>query len=116
MSIFDRHGFDRQSAEDILIDAVGLGSAGKAIEAQEARGQQALVHADVIPTQGTKNEEPWIALGFVLGPQVDGDNLFRHCTYPQGWTKKATGHSLYSDIVDDKGRVRGQIGFKAAVY
>lgn len=83
------------------------------IERQEAMGQAALV--------GTKNTLPKECprvqlekLGFVFGNDVD--DLFVNVTFPAGWSKKATDHSMWSDLLDAKGRKRGSIFYKAAFY
>lgn len=83
------------------------------IEAQEAMAQAALV--------GTKNTLPikcpqkeLQSLGFVFSNYVD--DLFVNVTFPAGWSKKATDHSMWSDLLDDRGRKRGAIFYKAAFY
>jgi len=35
---------------------------------------------------------------------------------PIGWKKRSTGHSMWNDLVDDKGRVRATFFYKAAFY
>lgn len=50
-----------------------------------------------------------------MGP-VPGDDLFVYVKFPEGWTKKRTDHSMYTDLLDPQGRVRGSIGYKAAFY
>jgi hypothetical protein len=54
------------------------------------------------------------ALGFVFGE--DADDIFVTVKFPDGWDKKATDHSMWSDLLDDKGRRRGNIFYKAAFY
>lgn len=46
----------------------------------------------------------------------DGQPLFVACTYPPGWTLVPTDHSMWSEVKDDKGRVRASVFFKAAFY
>jgi hypothetical protein len=92
-----------------------LGGNPRAIEAQEARGQAELVNSSLLPTRGS--EDPAIAaMGIVMGDPVEGDPLFRSCTLPDGWTKAATNHSMHSDVIDDKGRKRIGVFYKAAFY
>jgi hypothetical protein len=94
------------------------------IEASEARGQRELVASEVLPTDlgaffdggrgSAKNLlESW---GFTFGEPVEGDPLFQHATLPPGWKKEATDHSMWSRIVDEKGRERCAIFYKAAFY
>lgn len=87
------------------------------ITGMEAAGQRQVVASQVIPTEirgGT--EETLTALGFVLGDRVPNDELFRHAALPPGWSKQATEHSMHSSIVDEHGRKRCSIFYKAAYY
>lgn len=89
-------------------------SLNDAILAQEAQGQTEVVHSDQIPLDGP-NDGALIELGFELSlPQ--SDPLFRPCKFPDGWTKRPTDHSMYTEVLDEQGRVRGLIGYKAAFY
>ena len=85
------------------------------IELQEAQGQQKLVASQMIPKEirGATRDQLQ-AIGFVFGD--DCDELFVNCQLPVGWTKKATTHSMHSDLLDEKGRVRAGIFYKAAFY
>jgi hypothetical protein len=86
------------------------------IEAQEARGQQVLVNSDVLPLDIGRNTtwEQLATLGIVRGEQVD--DLFVKVALPVGWHKKPTEHSMWSDLIDEQGRVRARIFYKAAFY
>lgn len=106
------------AAQDPMLTMIEMLSGGRtpgaAIEAQEARGQRELVKSDVLPTEGLA--EAAKALGLVPGDTVAGDEMFTHVTLPEGWTKQRTDHSMWSDLVDDRGRVRASIFYKAAFY
>lgn len=52
------------------------------------------------------------ALGFQIGEPID--EFFNSVTAPAGWTLRSISHSMHSDIVDDKGRVRGSVFYKDA--
>lgn len=85
------------------------------IEAQEAAGQvtfcaQATLPKDMMGCTRADFE----AMGFKFG--ADADDLFVSVTMPAGWKKKATDHSMWSDLVDEKGRTRAQMFYKAAFY
>lgn len=87
------------------------------IEAQEAAGMQTLIHSDFLPRKITG--VTWLALeaiGFKVGLDQHNDDLFAPCILPSGWKKVATDHSMNSDLVDDKGRKRASIFYKAAFY
>lgn len=89
------------------------------IEAQEAAGQRALVsNFTRLPKeygwQKPFPKELLERLGFTIGG--DADELFVNVTAPASWSMRATDHSMHSDIVDDKGRKRGSVFYKAAFY
>lgn len=93
-----------------------------AVEAQEARGQRELVNAAVLPTRGLNggpnaaDRAAWDGMGIKIGKPVNGDDMFTNVELPAGWCKRPTDHSMWSDLVDNKGRVRGRIFYKAAFY
>jgi hypothetical protein len=93
-----------------------FGGNPRAIEAQEARGQQELVESEQLPVRINEGgREKLEALGVVFMPCV-GDDIFRSVKLPKGWKKVLTDHSMWSNLVDDKGVVRAQIFYKAAFY
>ena len=53
-------------------------------------------------------------LGFVFGKNID--DLWVEVKAPPGWDLQYTDHAMWSNIVDDKGRVRAQQFYKAAFY
>jgi hypothetical protein len=83
------------------------------IEAQEARGQRDFVEAETLPKDGLDD-----AICEALGISVIGDydDLFYRVSLPVGWSKRATDHSMHSELLDDKGRKRAGIFYKAAFY
>jgi len=73
-------------------------------------------HDVTLPTPGS-NDPVWTKMGVIYGdPVKDDEKFFRHATIPAGWKIVPTDHYMYSNLVDDKGRPRAQIGFKAAFY
>lgn len=85
------------------------------IEAQEKAGQIEQSFAETLPIDGTASDRrPWESLGFVFG--MPADDIFVNVTFPKGWRKSPTDHSMWSDILDDQGRKRGGIFYKAAFY
>lgn len=95
------------------------------IEAQEAAGQRALVKNDeLLPLEvrdsyvGDKRvsgKTLFEKAGVVFHDEVV-DGIFQRVTLPAGWKKVATDHSMWSKLVDDKGRERASIFYKAAFY
>lgn len=102
--------------EDLLTNAYEALAVGSDafVEAQEARGQDKLVHSELLPSEG--DWKALEALGFVKGEQVEGDDLFVHASIPEGWVKERTSHSLYTVIKDERGIDRVRVGYKAAFY
>jgi hypothetical protein len=87
------------------------------IEAQEKRGQVAQAVVSTLPRKGTHDRAPWEALGFKFGAvDNNSDKLFVEVEFPPGWYKRPTDHSLWTDVIDDKGRKRASIFYKAAFH
>lgn len=85
------------------------------IENQEAEGQQDFCNKSQLPIDGTmRNKDKWEALGFKFGEMVD--DIFVSVDMPQGWRFSATEHSMHNDLLDDKGRKRASVFYKAAFY
>ena len=113
----DRHTVNVENTatrDPLLHVAAAMVNPGIFITDMEKAGQGQLVSSDVMPS-----EAPWddlIALGFVPGKLVDGDDLFRHCDLPAGWTKAATDHAMWSTVLDERGVDRVSVFYKAAFY
>ena len=111
--------YNTSKTDPLLILANSMGSGGFAgsIERMEAQGQRQIVNSTVLPTRiNHGSEDELTALGFKLGDKVDGDPLFRHADLPPGWKRQGSDHSMWSHIVDDLGRKRINIFYKAAFY
>lgn len=84
------------------------------IEAQEKAGQLAELEKQTLPIELSPPRSIWESLGFVFHEPVD--DLFISVTFPAGWTKSATDHSMWTNIVDSNNCIRGAIFYKAAFY
>ena len=84
------------------------------IEAQEKRGQTKFVNAEILPRKMDGNKHKLEKMGIKFLDNYD--ELFVNVELPEGWEKKPTDHSMWSDLLDDKGRKRGSIFYKAAFY
>ena len=84
------------------------------IQAQEAAGQRSFVANTYLPKDMRGDRHIFEAMGIVFGEQVD--DLFVEAQLPPGWKKVATGHSMWSHLVDERGRERASIFYKAAFY
>ena len=99
----------------IFSEALMGGNSSDAIVRSEARGQRELVDSEVLPhkfNSGTR--EQFEKMGIVFGEKAD--DLFSYVTLPSGWKKKATDHNMWSKLVDEQGRERASIFYKAAFY
>jgi len=106
---------ENTSTRDPLVHAVGmLSGSDDYITGMEAQGQRQLVQSDYLPTEG--DWEGVEALGFKRGEVLAGDPLFTEATLPEGWRKEGTGHSMWSNVVDERGVTRVGVGYKAAFY
>lgn len=101
----------RLSDEEVFAHAI-VGGTDAAIRYQEAHGQQALVNSAALPKRCPRAELE--QMGVVFGD--DADDLFVNVALPAGWRKQATDHSMWSNLLDDQGRKRGAIFYKAAFY
>ncbi len=91
--------------------------ASEAILHQEAQGQSSFVNSETLPTEmHTVDKEVLDKAGVKFGEKVEGDEMFQYVELPAGWKKVSTDHSMWSNLVDDKGRVRAAIFYKAAFY
>jgi hypothetical protein len=103
-----------------LADAMAVGSS-QSILNQEAQGQRSLVDSDTLPTKMGQysqfDAKPILeAAGVRFLGEVQGDPLFQYVELPDGWKKVATDHSMWSKLIDEKGRERAAIFYKAAFY
>lgn len=87
------------------------------VEELEWAGQRQLLASSVIPTRMYGcTEQDLAALGVELGEVVEGDPLFRYASLPQGWSRRPEKDSRCSYLVDEHGRDRASIFYKAAPY
>lgn len=103
----------------MLCEAVLFGGSN-AIEMSEQCGQDELVNSTALPSQllhaheGTA--ELLLSWGFEFGEPFEDDKLFRPANLPDGWSKQASDHAMWSHVVDDRGRKRVAVFYKAAFY
>ena len=103
-----------EMSDELLMLLLDENSA-RGIERQELRGQSDFVGGDTLPKsiRGATRED-LLSLGFKFGEDVD--ELFVQCSLPSGWTKRATEHSMHSELLDAYGRIRVGVFYKAAHY
>ena len=131
---------------DAMLYAVEGENPSKAIENQERRGQQSVVRNQMLPKKlndvSLPNEIRWNGveesmkweesskivtqnnieytrqqyekMGIIIIDEYD--DLFYNVELPKGWEIKATDHSMWNNLYDDKGRKRANFFYKAAFY
>lgn len=108
---------EKESPIGMCVRMIVMGS-NAAIESQEKDGQTSFVDSDTLPLDVGGNEDRKILESFgvkFLGA-VPGDELFQYVELPPNWKKVSTEHSMSTWLVDDKGRRRASIFYKAAFY
>lgn len=85
------------------------------LENMEREGQQNAIRRVQLARNLQPNKEIWEQLGFKFY-DIEGDNVLCNATLPEGWSLEATEHSMWTNILDEQGRIRGQMFYKAAFY
>jgi hypothetical protein len=99
----------------ILFEGLMKGSSDGLIEEQEKRGQSKVIDSEVLPKKFNYcTKEQFEKMGIVFGK--DADDLFCYVDFPKGWKKERMDNPLWSKLVDEKGRKRALIFYKAAFY
>lgn len=94
---------------------------GESIYRQEAQGQKSFVNSETLPTKMVPRGDYGArtilkAAGVKFLGEVEGDPIFQYVELPTGWKKVPTDHPMWSKLLDDKGRERANIFYKAASY
>ncbi|MGW3410291.1 hypothetical protein [Streptomyces sp. NPDC000888] len=117
MSIENTQTPSSQHATALL--ALATGDASAVIEGQERAGQHQLVNSDRLPVEiqsGCGDTAAFEALGFAFDEPDPSDSIFRPATLPEGWKREGSDHDMWSYVVDELGRRRVAIFYKAAFY
>lgn len=101
---------------DLNLIGISIIGADLYITGQEAVGQRQLVESTSLPTDTAGHDADYLALGFTFGEPDPSDPLFRPATLPDGWSKQPSDHSMWSYVVDEHGRRRVAVFYKAAFY
>jgi len=92
------------------------------IEGQEKNGQSQLIESTQLPSRNGGHGkdgsafEQYEKMGIKVIGLTKGDTLFADVQLPEGWKKRSTGHSMWNELVDNKGRVRATFFYKSAFY
>jgi hypothetical protein len=99
-----------------------LGGNPAAIERQEAEGQQELLESFQLPTKlntyskMSDSIDIYTAMGIKVLSKTKDDDLFYDVELPHKWSIQPTEHTMWSNLIDDKNRIRANIFYKAAFY
>jgi hypothetical protein len=101
-----------------------LAYAPGAIEAAQESAQRALVESTLLPIKFNQyfdqpEGDKWdmlARLGFVVDRSEVVTGLFYRATLPTGWKRLAMANSYGSMLVDEQGRKRATLFYKAAAY
>lgn len=108
---------DEKTLDDKIFYLMRVLSVGpeKAILEKEAEGHKKVAGYDRLPIDlnGTPAEH-FVQLGFVLGERLNAH--FLKAEFPKGWSVQPTSHPMWSDILDEKGFIRGAIFYKSSFY
>ncbi|MEK6880300.1 MAG: hypothetical protein AABY22_11860, partial [Nanoarchaeota archaeon] len=100
---------------------IGLVSAMN-IPAQEKQGQQQLINSSQLPRKWNGYNHPrslkeqYELMGIKVIENTKDDDLFMNVILPDGWKKQGTDHSMWNNLIDNKGRIRATFFYKAAFY
>jgi hypothetical protein len=114
------NGWNNSDGMDVFFDALISGDFSGAIERSEKRGQNDFVASERLPIRvnggvNTKDAKTqYEKMGITV---IDkSDDLFYNVMLPNGWKKESTGHSMWNNLLDEQGRIRATIFYKAAFY
>ncbi len=97
-----------------------MGGNPNAIENQEREGQKKLADSNTqlprkVNSGATDVREAYRKMGITITSEGE-DSLFFNVELPTGWEVRPTNHSMWNNLVDDKGVTRATIFYKAAFY
>lgn len=104
------------SPELAIASALATGSMDSYITGMESAGQGQLVASEQLPTDTDGTDDEFVKLGFVFGDPNPADPMFRPAKLPEGWRKEGSDHAMWSYVVDEYGRRRVGVFYKAAFY
>ena len=100
-----------------LVESMLEEKPGDSIVAQEAAGQKSFVNSDTLPVEiGGNGKEVLEAAGVKFLGAVENDDLFQYVELPADWKKVPTEDDRWSSLVDETGKIRADIFYKAASY
>lgn len=99
-----------------LASALITGGNDAFIGDQEKSGKQQLLNSDRLPSEMDEGRAAFEAVGFTFGAPDPADPLFLPATLPTSWTRQAGDHDMWSYVIDEQGRRRVAVFYKAVFY
>ena len=99
----------------LLTLARAMSGETKVLENMEKEGQDLAIGQTMMAKDMYPSQEVWEQLGFTFR-DIPGDDVLCKATLPEGWSIKATDHSMWNEIFDANGNLRGTMFYKAAFY
>lgn len=93
----------------------GIKGEDNIVEHMEAEGQECVIRNTMMAKRMWPSREDFEQLGFSF-EDIPGDEVLCYATLPQGWSMKKTDHSMWNDIIDQNGMIRGSMFYKASAY
>jgi hypothetical protein len=94
-----------------------MGVNPEAIEQQEKKGQNQLINSSELPVNINDEDKKILQdQGVKFGSPLAKDPIFCIAELPKGWSKRATDHSMWSELIDQDGNYKASIFYKAAFY
>ena len=88
----------------------------KVVEHMEEEGQKDVFERIMLAKVMEPPREEWEKLGFIFN-EIAGEEVLLQAVLPKGWKlKQNENNAMWTDILDEKGTLRGQMFYKAAFY
>lgn len=105
----------REELTELLILARALSGEKDVLKHIESEEQFRAIGNVMMAKDMKPSKEEWEKLGFSF-IDVPGDKILCNAMLPEGWSMKATSHSMSIDIIDENGMRRGSMFYKGTLY
>ena len=106
---------NKDEAEMLMMILRALDGEKNVVENMEAEGQRYAVNNALLARKMRPSREAWEKFGFEFIDDYE-DEVLIEAKLPEGWSIRATDHSMWNEIVDANGYVRGNMFYKSSFY
>lgn len=99
-----------------MMDSYKGGDVANYIYEMEKAGQSQFVNSDTLPKQCDDKTMHMLAMWGIQTIESETDDLFQTVKLPNGWKRIPTEHDMWSHVIDDQGRVRIEVFYKASSH